>query len=127
MDRAAFLARLRGAAVKLTPYTIPGWDEPVYLRPMSMADVKEQLARGDTPDSMADRLKADPFVLERRLARVLLNEKGERIFDPADDEQMTELRAVLDGSTPDIVRQIHDAHDALQEPSPKDGVDAKGN
>jgi hypothetical protein len=125
MDRAKFLARIHGAAVKLTPFTVPGWDEPVYLRPNTMADIKEQLLRGDEPAEIGARLKADPFYIERSVARLVRDEKGALLFDPADDAQMAELKAALDASPPGISRQIQDAQSSLNEPAKE--VDPKGN
>lgn len=125
MDRAKFIARLQGAAVKLTPFTVPGWDEPVYLRPTTMADVKEQLMRPNQSEDVGERIKADRFYIERTIARIVRDEKGDLLFDPADDAQMEELRGALDMSPPGISRKIQDAQTALNTPSKE--VDEKGN
>lgn len=126
MDRAKFMARLQGAAVKLTPFTPAGWDEPIYLRPMSMADIKDQLQRPESEGSVGDRLKADPYYIERQLARVVRGKDGALLFDPADDAQMAELKTVLDASPPEVSRQIQDEQGRLNGPA-KSEADDKGN
>lgn len=126
MDRAKFLAGLKGNAVKLFPFTPPGFSEPIYLKPLTLADVKAQLAKPDEPKEIKERLANDPFYIERGIARLVRDANGVLLFDEKDDVQMAELKTLLDQNGPEVSRKIQEAHDDLQEPT-KAEVDPKGN
>lgn len=126
MDRAKFLAGLKGTAVKLVPFTIPGFTEPIYLKPVTMAEIKAELTKPDEPKEVKDRLAKDQYYIERSIARVVRDEKGELLFDEKDDAQMAQLKAVLDENGPEVNRSIQEAREALQKPG-KDEVDPAGN
>lgn len=128
MDRVKFLERLRASAVKLTPLTLEGWDEPVYLKPQTMADIRETLidADGAENESLAQRLVKEPYFIERGIARRLHDKDGNRLFDINDTAQMEELRTVLDNNGPAISKQIQDGYNSLIMPS-KDEADVEGN
>lgn len=127
MDRAKFLETLRAGAVKLVPFTPPGFPEPVYLKAPTMADVKEQILRAEVlGDTAKERIANDPLYLERSLARILRNADGSLMFDAEDNAQLAELKAVLDLAPHNTSRLIHEAHDALSEPA-KSEETPKGN
>ena len=126
MDRAKFLASMKSGAVKLTSFTPPGFAEPIYLKPMTMADIKAQLVRDDEAPDVRDRLRKDQYYIERSLARIMRNEKGELLFDESDDGQMAALKEVLDEGPHNTSRLIHEAQDKLQNPD-KEEADPKGN
>lgn len=126
MNRAQFLAGLKGTAVKLTPFTIPGFTEPIYLKPVTMAEIKAELTKPDEPKEVRERLAKDAYYIERSIARVVRDEKGELLFDEKDDAQMAQLKEVLDENGPEVNRAIQEAREALQKPG-KDEVDPAGN
>lgn len=126
MNRQKFLASTKKSAVKLTAVPIPGWDEPVYIRPMTIADVKETILRPDQPENTRARLEADPFMVERMIARVARDERGDLLFDPADDVQMEALREAIQLTPPGLISgRLQEAQAALNVPDKE--VDAKGN
>ncbi len=126
MDRAKFEATLKAGAVKLVAYTPPGFSEPIYLKPLTMADIKAQLTKPDEPAAIRERLTKDPFYIERSLARMIRNKDGALIYDEKDDAQMAGLRAVLDDSPHNLSSLIQKAQDGLMEPA-KGEVDTAGN
>lgn len=126
MDRAKFLAGLKGSAVKLSPFTLPGFSEPVYLKPLTMADIKAELTKPDEPKEVRERIQKDQFYIERSIARLVRDEKGALLFDEKDDAQMSELRGVLDANAHTVSSLIHAAHDKLNG-ADKSEVDPKGN
>lgn len=126
MNREKFLAKATESAVKLTAVPIPGWDEPVYIRPMTIAEVKETILRPDQPDDARSRLAADPYMVERTIARVARDEHGALIFDADDDSQMEELRDAIQLTPPGLISgRLQQAQAALNVPDKE--VDAKGN
>lgn len=128
MDRAKFLEKLRASSVQLVPFTIEGWEEPIYLKPQTMADIREILAESNGAESktVAETLAKDPYYIERGIAKIIRDKDGNRLFDFKDDVQMVELRGVLDSNRAIVSRQIQDAYNALNEPT-KVEVDPKGN
>lgn len=125
MDRTKFLEGLKGVAVKLRPVKIPGFVEPVYVKPFTMADIKAQLAK-DEPAEIKDRLAKDQYYIERAIARIVRDEKGALLFDESNDAQMAELRVALDDSSPSVNTILTDAQHETLKPD-KSEVDPKGN
>lgn len=121
MDRAKFLAKLKASAVELVPLTLEGWDEPVYLKPRTVKDIREAILNPDTK-SMEESLREDKYYIERNIAGRLYDEHGKHLFDSKDDAQMEELQQVLDNNSRSITRQITDADNALSMPT-KDEID----
>ena len=128
MDRAKFLEKLRASSVELVPFTPDGWDEPIYLKPQTMADVREILleSNGSESKTVADMLAKDPYYIERGMAKLIRDKDGNRLFDFKDDKQMEDLRVVLDTNRTSVNRQIQDAYNKLNEPTHSE-VDPKGN
>lgn len=98
MDRETLLAAMRETArAKPTPVKVAEWGT-VYIRNLTVAEVEEQA--DDTSD------KKDKNRIARAAARVIADEKGKRIFDPnnADDisliasQPWSLLRKVLQAS-----------------------------
>jgi len=126
MDRAKFLLGLKRSAVRLTAFTPPGFTEPIYLRPLSMADIKAVITKPDEPKEVRDRLTNDPLYIERGIARIVRGADGNLLFDEKDNAQMDELKSVMDNNSHNVSRLIHEAHEALQLPD-KSEADPKGN
>lgn len=126
MDRAKFEATLKAGAVKLVAYTPPGFAEPIYLKPLTMADIKAQLLKPDEPKEVRERILKDEFYIERSLARIIRDETGALIYDEKDDAQMSGLRAVLNDSPHNLSNLIIGAQDGLMQPT-KDEVGPTGN
>lgn len=98
MDRAALITALKqSAAQKPRAVFVKGWGT-VYIRALTVAEVEEQSA--DVADSK------DKNRLARSAARLLCDEKGNRLLDPdnADDVNLLAeqpwkmLRAILSES-----------------------------
>ncbi len=70
------------SAVKPRPVIIPGWP-PVYVRSMTVAEAEEQ---------PTDKGK-DKRAICRGVARLLCNEKGERILNPDNEEHIAQIAA----------------------------------
>jgi hypothetical protein len=80
MDRKALLAAMKlTAEQKLTAVDVDGWGK-VYVRQITVAEVEEQAA--DTEG------QKDKNRIARGVARVLCDEKGDRLLDPANDEDV---------------------------------------
>lgn len=99
MDRAALIAAMKvTAAEKPVAVTVPKWGE-VYVRQLTVAEVDEQSADTDA--------KEDKHKLARAACRVLCDENGDRIFDPASKDDVS-----LVASQPwSILRKVLSASD----------------
>lgn len=129
MDEAKFLATQERQAVKFFPLMLPGFDEPVWLRPMTTGDVKEQMLstlNPDQPKTAVERLAKDQYYIEREIAKLMYDEKHVLIFDHNDDAKMAKLKRIVDASPHNFTTLIHDARNKLTEPD-KTEVDPTGN
>lgn len=119
MNKEQFIESLRAAQEQLTPYQIPGWPAPVYLRRTTVKEARETMKdpRLANASSMADLLKADEYYFERSVARVIRSADGQLLFDANSEAEMAELRAVLDGVGADLIGQLQKAQAALNKPT----------
>ena len=80
MNRSDLIAAMQAtASLPPKPVDVPGWGT-VYVRAITVGEVEEQT--GDTQASQDKRRIA------RGVARVLCNEAGERMFDPASEDDV---------------------------------------
>lgn len=80
MDRDALIAAMREtAAAPPTAVKVKGWGT-LHIRPVTVAEVQEQ--DEDTAD------KKDKNRLARAAARVICDEKGKRLFDPENEDDV---------------------------------------
>lgn len=130
MNRQQFLKNLRNSKVKLHPVPIDGWDAPIYLRPQTMGEIRDALMKPEeAPETITDvrgRLGKDPLFLARSLAKLVRDERGELLFDPADEEQMQELMRTMADAGPSISKKINEAYAALNSPNTEE-VTPEGN
>jgi hypothetical protein len=101
MDRAALIAAMTATAAEApVAVEVPKWGT-VHVRQITVGEVEDQ-----TADAAA---KDDKGRLARAAARVICDEAGNRIFDPADQEHIALLakqpwgllRKVLEAADPD--------------------------
>ncbi len=128
MDRAQFLRNLRSSKVPVTATRIDGWDGPIYLRAQTVGEVRESLLRHEDEESLdpRERIAKDPYFIARGIARLVRDESGALLFDPDDDGQMLELMTALADTAPAVSKRIHDAYNALNEPTTAE-VTTQGN
>lgn len=94
MDRNAIIAAMQATAAALpVAVDVPGWGR-VHVRQITVAEVEQQ-----TADAAA---KDDARRLARAAARVLCDETGARLFDPASDEDV----ALISGQPWDLLRRV---------------------
>ena len=86
MDRAALLAGMEAAAAaaaKPMPVEVPEWGSTVYVRStLTVADIEEMPVAGE---------KGTRRAISRSAARVLCDEAGALLFDPAKEEDIAFL------------------------------------
>lgn len=100
MDRAALIAAMQAtASAKPKPVTVPVWGT-VYVRSLTVAEVEEQA------DDTAN--KDDKNRIARGAARLICDEKGKRLFDPANKDDI----ALLASQPWDLLRVVVSASQA---------------
>lgn len=84
MDRLALLAAMDAVAAE-KPKAVPvkAWGGTVYVRALSASDFEENAADADNPQSKHKAARA--------AARVLCDENGARLFDPANEADVERL------------------------------------
>lgn len=83
MNREELIAAMQATATEAPrAVTVPKWGT-VYIRDVTVAEVEEQT------DDTAD--KKDRRRIARAVARVLCDEKGTRLFDPDDPDDVALL------------------------------------
>ena len=96
MDRAALLAAMEAAALaKPVPVNVPAWGGTIYVRRLSVADVEDA----------SGAYRADKRNLSRAAARVVCDEHGQRIFNPADEGDIN----LIAGQPWSVLQQVLDA------------------
>lgn len=75
MDRAALVAAMQAAKPKPQPVTVPAWGMTVYVKAMTLAEAEE--TGRETGRALA-----------RGLASVIVDERGKRVFDPENDDDL---------------------------------------
>jgi hypothetical protein len=102
MNRDALIAAMQAtAAEKPRAVTIKGWGT-LFVRPLTTAEVEE----GQTQDAAS----TDKRSLARGAARLICDESGERLFDPANKADVEllakqpwqRLRRLLEASDEDV-------------------------
>lgn len=73
------LMKAMQATASPTPKSVdvPGWGT-VYVRELTVGEVQEQ----------ADQAEGDPHKIARAAARLICDEKGKRLFDPANPDHV---------------------------------------
>ena len=123
MDRAAFLAAAAAAApTQLQRVDLPGFPEPVYLRRMTVSEMRK-LAEDVAAEKERGAAAMPDAVSVAVFAR---DETGALLFDRGDVASMTELQAVLDRADYGIVQVLMQAAGKLDEPKSGE-VDEAGN
>jgi len=118
MNREQFLKNLRASKVPLHPLQVDGWEGTIYLRPTTIGEVRDiLLERGDRKEGDPPP-PPDPLYIARTLAGIVRDEEGNLLFDPKNDTQVAELMEALADAAPSISRQINQAYDKLNSPSP---------
>ena len=71
---------------------IEGLDVPLFIKPVTLADYEfSDASDADTPEQKSQRLKTNTA---KALARLICDEKGVRVFDPDNPEDITFLQAL---------------------------------
>ena len=100
MDRAALILAMQAtASAKPKPVTVPGWGA-VHVRSLTVAEVEEQTA--DTAN------KDDKNRIARGAARLICDEKGKRLFDPTNADDV----ALLASQPWELLRRVIEASNA---------------
>lgn len=76
MDRASILAAMAAAAPKPTAVDMPAWGGTVYVKVLTLAQAEAIGPAGGK------------YQLARGLASVVVDENGERIFDPDNEDDL---------------------------------------
>ena len=82
MKREELLAALEGATPKPRAVDVPALGGTVYVRALSLAEAEDL---GTSPDAKRQ--------IARGLAAVIVDEDGNRLFDPNDEEDIRRLSA----------------------------------
>lgn len=98
MDRKALIAAMQATSVQTPiPITVPGWGV-VHIRPLTVGEVSRQEETAD---------KDDKDGLARAAARLLCDEAGKRLFDPANP---VDVKLISDQPWP-LLQRILNASD----------------
>lgn len=119
--RDQFVAGLQKLAVPLVPVEIEGLPT-FYTRGLTVKQTRQQLAAPEEQGTLQERVARDPHYLDRRVARVVLDENGSPLFDEHSDEDMRQLRAVLEVVPPDIQHKILTAAQKQDEPTAEEAT-----
>jgi hypothetical protein len=113
--RDELISGLKKKAVPLVPVNIEGLPT-FYTRGLTVGQTRAAISAPEEQGTIQERMARDAFYLDRRIARVILDENGAPVFDSKSDADMQELRAVMEQVPPDLHQKIVTAADAVNAP-----------